>query len=351
MSGSLRYLRHFTAGSMLVCALLVLVLALTVATAVACVVACVLYVSGLYGWLSPWPLRLLPIGAVAANVAVAQGAPEVWPSAAVPALIVSAALTATAWPRLPVTGIGLAVTGVVVVLVTRDWPAALTTAGATALCVTALMAQLWVWEIAARSDRERSRDAETAVDRERQRFAADLHDIQGHSLQVIVLKSELAARLAEVDPARAAAEMRAVEALARDALRDTREVAHGYRAVALETEIANAVGVLEAAGVRCRTSLPALGRVPPAAGRLLALVVREATTNLLRHSAATEAGIVLTAGPDGLGLTVRNDGPLAVKENDGQGLAGLAARFAVAGGRVRWASEAGHFEVAAELPG
>jgi two-component system sensor histidine kinase DesK len=360
VSSPLRYLRHFTAGSLL--AVVVLAAALVVGDAgpgvwaaalVAYAVALVLFHHGLYATVTPWPHRLLPLGVVAAVVAyagmVATGA-EIWPSVVVPGVLIAAVLTGSDWPRRPLVAIGLTVTGICAVAATGRWWEAATAVLATGLCVAALMVQLWVWEIAARVGREGTRAAEAAVAGERQRFAADLHDIQGHSLQVIVLKSELAARLAGTDTARAAAEMRAVEELARAALRDTRQVAHGYRDVSLRTEIGNAVGVLAAAGVRCRTGPPAPPDLAPATERLLALLIREATTNVLRHSTATDAEIAMTATPTGIELAVRNDGPLPGGDDGGSGLGGLAQRFAAAGGTLRWGVREGRFAVEAELP-
>ncbi|GLZ01689.1 histidine kinase [Actinoplanes sp. NBRC 103695] len=350
MTRSLRYLRHFTAGSLLFSALLVVALSPTPAAVAACAVAGVLYVRALYARPGSWVLRLMPVGAVAAVIVTAQDPRSIWPTAAVPAVVTTGAMICTRWPRLPIAGIGLAVTGVTVVLATRDWPAALIATGATFICVSALMAQFWVWEVAVQVDRDRVRGAVDAVDRERQRFAADLHDIQGHNLQAIVLKSELAARLVAVDPGRAAAEMSAVEELARRTLAETRSVAHGYREVSFETELANAVGLLKAGGVRCHTDLVAYDDVRPEVRRLLALLVREATTNVLRHSDADKADITLAATADEVRLTVRNNNPLARLHGDGQGLTGLAERFTAAGGRLRWASSTDCFEVEAALP-
>ena len=350
MTRSLRYLRQFSAAAMLFCVMTVVALSPSPAVIVVCAVAGVLYVRAFYAWPGSWALRLLPLGLAGAVIAAAQSGAEIWPAVAVPALLAVAVMATTSWPRLPIGGISLAITGVTVVVTTRDWPTALLAAGATLMCVVALLSQLWVWEIAVRVDRERSRDAIDAVDRERQRFAADLHDIQGHSLEAIVLKSELAARLVDTDPARAAAEMHSVQQLAREALRDTRSVAHGYREVSLATEMANAVGLLRAAGVRCETALASYGDVPPDSGRLLALLVREATTNMLRHSEATIAEITLMKSDGGVQLTVHNDRPLDMAKQDGQGLAGLAERFAEMGGTLRWTASAARFEIDAALP-
>jgi two-component system, NarL family, sensor histidine kinase DesK len=91
-----------------------------------------------------------------------------------------------------------------------------------AITAATMLGILWGWEVAARLERARRLSAELAVKDERLRFAADLHDIQGHHLQVIALKSELAARLAQTDPARAAVEMQQVQRLSTAALRAAR---------------------------------------------------------------------------------------------------------------------------------
>ncbi len=354
---------------------------LAAVSVVACGVAAALFARAVFGapvggadadeaaapWLRSGPFRwALPVGAVAGLAAClgAQAAGgELWPWVLPPALVTGAAMTATGWPRLPVAGLGVTLTGIGTGAVTADWWTGATAAAATALCIGSVMAQVWMWDVATATDRARRGEAAAAVVAERLRFAAELHDIQGHSLQVIVLKSELAARLAQADPGRAATEMREVETLARDALRDTREVVHGYRAVSLGTEVANAVRVLAAAGVDCATRLAGDPAVPAGHERLFALVVREATTNIIRHSAAARAAITVDAAADGLRLTVTNDAPLpAVPATPGGtagstaggtaggGLDGLAQRVAAAGGRLDRRRGAETFEVVATLP-
>lgn len=211
--------------------------------------------------------------------------------------------------------------------------AALFPAGLVAFSVWMLLGPLWAWDVAGRLDRARRLEAEVAVKDERLRFAADLHDIQGHHLQVIALKSELAARLAERDPARAAAEMRDVRQLAADALHDTRAVVHGYRSTTLDDEIANATRVLAAADIDARMTLDpaavAAGRAAPAR-HLLGLVVREATTNVLRHSSARRAEVDYRLAGGLARLRFSNDGasePSAASRPSGSGLPGLAERL------------------------
>jgi two-component system, NarL family, sensor histidine kinase DesK len=186
--------------------------------------------------------------------------------------------------------------------------------------------------------------AELAVADERLRFAADLHDIQGHHLQVIALKSELAARLVRTDPARAAAEMEEVRRLAAEALDDTRAVVQGYRRTTLDDEIANATRVLAAAGIDARMNLePAAAggpdRLATAGRHLLGLVMREATTNVLRHSGAARVTVELTEDGVQAVLVVTDDGAgagagLTVVGSPGSGLAGLRERVTALGGEL-----------------
>ncbi|WP_307835304.1 sensor histidine kinase [Streptomyces adelaidensis] len=189
--------------------------------------------------------------------------------------------------------------------------AALFPAGLVAFTVWMVLGPLWAWNLAGRLDRARRLEAELAVRDERLRFAADLHDIQGHHLQAIALKSELAARLVELDPVRAAAEMREVRQLSVDALRDTRAVVRGYRRTTLDDEIANAGRVLAAAGIDARTALePAAltAGMADSTRHLLGLVMREATTNVLRHSQARYAEVDYRVTEGHAHLRVGNDG-------------------------------------------
>jgi two-component system sensor histidine kinase DesK len=223
-----------------------------------------------------------------------------------------------------------------------------------AITVATLLGMLWGWEVAARLERARRLSAELAVADERLRFAADLHDIQGHHLQVIALKSELAARLAHTDPARAATEMREVQRLSTDALRDTRAVVQGYRRTSLDEEIANATRVLAAADIDARMRLEAdtdSDRLSETSRHLLGLVVREATTNVLRHSRARRAEVDYRMDGGLARLRMGNDGagdrPGAAP---GSGLRALAERLAAVGGTLTWERDGDRFVVAASLP-
>jgi two-component system sensor histidine kinase DesK len=170
------------------------------------------------------------------------------------------------------------------------------------------------------------------VAEERLRFARDLHDLLGHSLSLIALKSELAGRLTEHDPARARAEMADVEAAARRALAEVRDAVSGYRSVSLAQALAEARPALAAAGVELR----APARVPelaPPVDAVLGWVVREATTNVLRHSGAATVTVELRVDDGGVAVSVVDDGR-GGRATPGAGLAGLAERVEGVGGRL-----------------
>ncbi|MGN9914389.1 sensor histidine kinase [Phytohabitans sp. LJ34] len=227
--------------------------------------------------------------------------------------------------------------------------AALFPAGLVLFSGWTVLGPLWAWDVAGRLHAARRLEAELAVKDERLRFAADLHDVQGHHLQVIALKSELAARLAEADPARAAGEMRDVRRIAADALRETRALVQGYRRTTLEEEISNATRVLAAADIDARMDLAPAPGLSAAGRHLLGLVMREATTNVLRHSRAARADVEYRVDGDRARLSVRNDGAVA-PAGKASGLAALADRLAAAGGDLTWRHEGDRFEVAATLP-
>lgn len=167
-----------------------------------------------------------------------------------------------------------------------------------------------------------------AVAAERERIARDLHDILGHSLTAISIKSGLAARLTDADPAAARSQMVEVEQIARVALADVRATTTGMREVRLATEIAGSRSVLMAAGIEAVVP----SAVPPLAdqqSQLLGYVVREAVTNVVRHAEASRCTIEVDDGS----VTVTDDGigmPRAPRK--GSGLAGLRRRVAEAGG-------------------
>ncbi len=194
--------------------------------------------------------------------------------------------------------------------------------------------------------------ARNAVAEERLRFARDLHDLLGHSLSLIALKSELAGRLADRDPARARAEMADVEDTARRALAEVRDAVSGYRQVSFGSALAEARVALSAAGIALDPprDLPVL---PGAVDAVLGWVVREATTNVLRHSGARSVAVALGTGDGGATLTITDDGSGAGSGGAaGAGLSGLDERLAALGGRLETGAGPGGrgFRLCARVP-
>lgn len=209
---------------------------------------------------------------------------------------------------------------------------------------------VWSLHVLARMDRARALASELAIARERLRFATDLHDIQGHNLQVIALKSELAERLLIADPAAAARELGQIRTISREALEDTRAVVNNYRTVTVAVEARNAASILRSAGINCTLNIGA-ENIPEPAGTVLAVAIREATTNLLRHSRATRAAITLDAVDGGRAylLSVENDGASA-RAGGGTGLRGLTARAAAIHGSVHAERAGGTFTLTVRIP-
>jgi len=194
--------------------------------------------------------------------------------------------------------------------------------------------------------------ARLAVSEERLRFARDLHDLLGHSLSLIVLKSELAGRLVDVSPERAGPEIRDVESVARAALREVREAVAGYRQPTLAEELRGAREMLAAAGIAywCGAAPAAL---PAATESALAWVVREGVTNVIRHSGATRCTIHIMRDAETVTLDVVDDGRGAacLETGTGSGLRGLVERVAAQGGDFMAGSDAaGGFRLCARLP-
>ncbi|WP_328320385.1 sensor histidine kinase [Kribbella sp. NBC_00382] len=174
--------------------------------------------------------------------------------------------------------------------------------------------------------------AELAVQEERGRFARDLHDILGHSLTVITVKAELAGRLIEANPDRAATEVADVERLARAALADVRAAVAGYRELSLAGELVSARSALKAAEIKA--DLPTvMDEVPEANRELFAWVIREGVTNVVRHSGAKKCAIKLAAEQ----VEVLDDGkgPTPGGGASGHGLIGLRERADEAGASLQ----------------
>ncbi|MFF5227447.1 sensor histidine kinase [Dactylosporangium sp. NPDC000521] len=217
--------------------------------------------------------------------------------------------------------------------------------------------------------------AVAAVAEERLRFSRDLHDLLGHTLSVIVVKAEVVRRIAERDPAAAAAQAADIEDVGRRALVEIREAVTGYRESGLTAELTRAKGVLSSAGIAAtvqRTADP----LPDDADRLLAWALREATTNVVRHSGAQRCDIEISTADGAAALRVADDGGAALRVADdggaalrvadgggaaagaapgavatGNGLRGLTERLAAVGGTLEaGARDGGGFTLVARLP-
>ena len=178
-------------------------------------------------------------------------------------------------------------------------------------------------------------------------MSRDVHDILGHSLTVITVKSELAGRLIEIDPARAAVEIAELETLARQALADVRSTVGGMRQIDIGTELLSARTALTAAGIKA--DLPSDADLVPLRHReLFGWVMREAVTNVVRHSSAQRCHVTLTASR----ISIVDDGcGPADDTGGGNGLRGLAERVDAAGGSLTLARvPTGGFELEVSAP-
>lgn len=193
----------------------------------------------------------------------------------------------------------------------------------------------YAWGLYLEIDSARRLAADLAVAQERYRFAADLHDIQGHTLHVLRLKTQLAARLIDRDPTAAKEHLGEADALIAETLANTRSLAFGNRTVTLASELANARHLFEAAGIAFDVTGTATTGPHE---ELFGLVVREATTNILRH--AQSSAVTIDLEPHR--IVVRNDGS-PVTSRAPSGLARLAERFAAIGGSLRTSVNDGVF--------
>lgn len=182
----------------------------------------------------------------------------------------------------------------------------------------------------------RSELAQLAVSEQRLRWARDLHDTLGHGLSVVVLKLELVERLSAKDPERAIGELRDARELLRGSIGEMQTVVAGMRDVSLRGEIANACTILNSTGVRTTVDITPVV-LDNAVAEALAWIVREGSTNVLRHSDSTHCAITLVVEHGRAILTVANDGP-AIKvtraPSGGHGIRGMRERLNSLGGRL-----------------
>ncbi|KQM82581.1 sensor histidine kinase [Agromyces sp. Leaf222] len=205
-------------------------------------------------------------------------------------------------------------------------------------------------------DRTRERLAVAAVAEERLRFSRDLHDLLGHSLSVIAVKSEAARRLSRRDPDVAATHIAEVETIAREALDEVRSVVVGSRSMSLGEELSNARRALEDAGVAVSVTMPDRA-LPVTVDAVLGWVVREGATNVLRHSAARRCAVEVAVSAGLVRIVVADDGPshregtvATTAVDDGSGLVGLRERVEAVGGAIAVSSDPSEFRLAADIP-
>jgi two-component system, NarL family, sensor histidine kinase DesK len=236
--------------------------------------------------------------------------------------------------------------------------------GVLIMCVAAFASyrvSTWMLGIVWEQERTRVLHARLAVAEERLRFSRDLHDVFGRTLSVVAVKSELAAELATRGRPGAAEQMLEVRQIAQDSLREVRAVVAGYRVADLAAELSGARSVLRSADIE--TTIDSCGdgeeesALPVATQEALAWVVREAVTNVVRHSDATRCDITLRVTRDDAVLTVTNDGVgdldrggARLGSPSGSGLIGLGERLAEVGGRLETRLSPPTFCLTASVP-
>ncbi|GGZ83884.1 histidine kinase [Streptomyces plicatus] len=255
--------------------------------------------------------------------------------------------------------------GIVSYLVGMEWLAALIVAcvllaAGGFLSFTAVLS-VWLLNVVYTLDEAKETRARLAVAEERLRFGRDLHDVMGRNLAVIALKSELAVQLSRRGRPEAVEQMIEVQRIAQESQREVRDVVRGYREAALEVELAGARGVLSAAGIAAEVRDETAG-LPAEVQSALGWVVREATTNVLRHGDAKRVAVQVLMAEGHVVLTVENDGvaeaagPSAGAQapapaTGGSGLAGLRERLSAVGGTLEaGAAGKGLFRLRAEVP-
>ncbi|MEV5762421.1 histidine kinase [Streptomyces tendae] len=224
---------------------------------------------------------------------------------------------------------------------------------------------LWLLNAVYALDDAKETRVRLAVAEERLRFGRDLHDVMGRNLAVIALKSELAVQLSRRGRPEAVEQMIEVQRIAQESQREVRDVVRGYREAALEVELAGARGVLSAAGIVSEVTGETAG-LPAEVQSALGWVVREATTNVLRHGDAKKVAVTVRMSEGRVVLTVENDGVAETTEDGlpggpggpgrsggtgGSGLSGLRERLSAVDGTLEAGPVGrGVFRLTAEVP-
>jgi signal transduction histidine kinase len=216
------------------------------------------------------------------------------------------------------------------------------------LVVFGLVGSAYLVRLLGDLDRARDALAEQAVHTERLRLSGDLHDVLSQTLTAISLKSDLARRVMANDPSRALAELDEVVALAIGQAGELEAVTRGEREIAFEAEATNAIELLRAADITVDAEF-AQGELDPETSRLLGFAVREAATNILRHSDASRCSIRLIRNNGGIQLEIENDGARG-RTRRGTGLSSLAERLSTQGGHAETELDGRRFRLSISLP-
>lgn len=229
-------------------------------------------------------------------------------------------------------------------------------AGQAAAGVFVFVAIIGYWEASGPLLAQRTAAAEEAAmrlaaSRERLRIAEELHDVLGRALETVAFKSELADRLLDTDTRRVRRELEQIQQVAREAVNDVRSLVRTSRSTDLVRELAAGRALLESAGVALEVRGDA-GRVPEELRDVFGRVLREAVTNILRHTRTRRCVVEICAGAERVGLSVRNDGvgEEYTAHDRGTGLEGVRARLAEAGGELRAGREGTEFVLRAAAP-
>ncbi len=213
----------------------------------------------------------------------------------------------------------------------------------------ATVSSIWWWDVLVTLDRARASEARLAATQERLRVATDVHDLQGHHLQVIALQLELAERLMARDPEAALEQVRLARASVDKARQGTRDLATRFRSVPLGDELANAADLLRAAGLTVTTAIAPDAAAAPASA--LGPVIRETTTNVLRHGDGGKVRLTLAHEGADWRYEIANDVSAGtVPSPDGSGLEGIGRRIAEAGGTLEVRRGEGEFAVTVRVP-
>lgn len=211
------------------------------------------------------------------------------------------------------------------------------------------VSSLWFWDVMVTLDRARASEARLAATQERLRVATDVHDLQGHHLQVIALQLELAERLLPRDPDAGMAQLRAARVSVDEARQGTRDLATRYRSVPLSDELANARDLLRAAGLEVDAVIDEGAAAAPASA--LGPVIRETTTNVLRHGGGRRARLALTRTADAWLYEIVNDAVSGIEVgNDGSGLDGIRRRIDEVHGTIDVRASDDEFAVTVTVP-